>query len=151
MRKGKTSEAPILSQPTTKNIRGKIMKNRALNVVVASLITSFSNSLLAAQYVNDMNCSLNEGVTLPELLTLQGEWIAAARANGFEEGYRTAMVFPVYTETFSLPPREFIWRGYFRDGAQMGRLNDFFVTSPEWGSRFAAVMTCRGSSLWVMP
>lgn len=126
------------------------MKIRVLIVVIASLITSFSSNLLAAQYVNDFNCTVNEGYSVPQLVAFKQEYVAAAREiGGFDENYQVKLMIPIYNKKVAVPPKHFTWRGYFKDGAQMGQVNDWFLTQPEWGRKFGEVMTCEDASLWV--
>lgn len=126
------------------------MKIQKLKTTAAILALSFSSHAAAAQYVNDIFCSLKDDSTLPQVVAYQQEWMAAVREMGFDEEYQTAIVLPVYGEHSSVPPKKFIWRGYFKDGEQMGRLNDFYRTSPEWGAKLAEVMQCEGGSLWAI-
>ena len=121
---------------------------RAL-IVTLSII--FSCNLHAEQYVNDFKCTLNESHTIPQLLSFQAEYMAAAREAGFDENYYTEMLFPVYNDDTSTQPLHFIWRGHFKDSKQLGELLGWFVPNQEWVAKFGQIMECGSASLWTKP
>jgi hypothetical protein len=102
-----------------------------------------------AEYVNDFECKLNKGYTVPQLYAFQQEWMTAARKQGFTAAtYNTRIWFPAYNNETSTDPLFFVWRGTFADGAVLGRMLDYFPPS-EWAGKFAAVMNCGKASLWI--
>ena len=115
-------------------------------ICLLALFTSSAN----AAFVNDFNCTLNEGYDLPLLLQFQQEWMQAARENGFEDSYTTRVLLPVYNDDTRTKPLRFIWRGEFEDGEQFGRMLDWFLTDP-WALRFREVMECEEATLWLAP
>ena len=118
-------------------------------LILPTAIFLFSASV-RAEYVNDFHCYLHEGYTVPSLFEFQQEWMQAAKEKGFDETYRTRVLFPVYNAETSTDPVYFIWRGFFKDGAQWGRMSDWFLASP-WAAKFNEVMNCKSSSLWTAP
>ena len=104
-----------------------------------------------AELVNDFNCHLNDGYTVPKLYAFQQEWMAAARKHGFgEAAYKTRIYFPMYAEVTDTKPMFFVWRGSFSDGAVWGKMADWFPSS-EWANKFNEVMNCSKASLWIAP
>jgi hypothetical protein len=119
----------------------------AATAVLFALISPSSH----AEFVNDFNCTLNKGYTVPQLYAFQQEWMAAARKHAFDEAaYKTRLLFPVYSEATTTDPIFFVWRGTFSDGAVLGHMLDWFPTS-EWAGKFNQVMNCSKASLWLAP
>ena len=104
-----------------------------------------------AEFVNDFECTLNKGYTVPQLYAFQQEWMVAARKHGFDAAnYNTRLWFPAYNNDTRTDPMFFVWRGTFGDGIVLGKMLDWFPTS-EWAGKFAAVMNCGKASLWIAP
>ncbi len=122
--------------------------NKALTTILlaACVVTSSAH----AAFVNDFHCTLNEGHDLQKLFEFQQEWMQAARENGFDEGYETRVLLPVYNVDTRTEPLRILWRGEFKDGDQLGRMMDWFLTDP-WAARFRKVMECEEASLWFAP
>ena len=118
--------------------------------VLTTFLLSLFPCIANAAFVNDFNCTLNEGYDLPKLFEFQQEWMQAARENGFEEGYETRVLLPVYNDDTRTQPLSFVWRGEFKDGDQLGQMIDWFLTDP-WAVRFRQVMECEEASLWFAP
>ncbi len=121
--------------------------NKSLSLLVALL--ALLPLTARAELVNDFNCTLNKGYTVPQLYAFQAEWMTAARQHAFgAEAYKTRIYFPLYSDVTDTEPRFFVWRGEFKDGALLGKMLDWFPTS-EWANKFAQVMNCSKSSLWI--
>lgn len=120
-------------------------------VATIAALSAFMTSAAHAELVNDFNCTLNKGYTVPQLYAFQKEWMAAARKRGFDEAaYKTRIYFPLYAENIETEPMVFLWRGQFSDGAVWGRMTDWFTVS-EWTEKFALIMNCHKGSLWIAP
>jgi hypothetical protein len=121
-----------------------------LMAATVTLLT-FMATAAHAELVNDFNCHLNEGYTVPKLYAFQQEWMAAARKHGFDEAsYKTRVYFPMYAEVTDTKPMFFVWRGHFNNGATWGKMADWFPSS-EWANKFNEVMNCGKASLWIAP
>ena len=118
-------------------------------ILVTMALLCFGCSANAA-LVNDFDCALNEGYDLPKLLEFQQEWMQAARRQGFDESYKTRVLLPAYNDNTRTRPLNFTWRGEFRDGEQLGKMLDWFLTDP-WAGKFQQVMECESASLWWAP
>lgn len=114
------------------------------------LLLPIAPFLAHAELVNDFECTLNKGYDVQKLYAFQQEWMTAAHQQGFDERYRTRIWFPLYAGRTETDPLFFVWRGQFADGAMLGRMLDWFPTSP-WAERFAQVMNCGKASLWIAP
>jgi hypothetical protein len=123
--------------------------NRINSTLISIALTAVA-SHAAAEIVNDFECTLNAGYTVPQLYAFQQEWMSEARKRGFDEKYQTRIYFPLYNDVTTTEPMFFIWRGEFSGGEQFGRMIDWFPTS-EWAGKFAQVMNCAKSSLWIAP
>ena len=120
-------------------------------IVVTAAACALMIPVAKAELVNDFNCTLNKGYSVPQLYAFQQEWMAAARKHGFDEAaYKTRIYFPLYADNIETSPMVFLWRGQFSDGAVWGRMSDWFTVS-EWTGKFAEVMNCQKGSLWVAP
>ena len=133
-------------------LKFKLEKVYVMKKIILMLLVTFSMYSLTvkAELINDFNCSLNKGYTVPQLYKFQQEWMQAAVENGFDATYKTRVLFPLYAERTDTNPLYFIWRGYFKDGEQWGRMMDWFPASV-WTAKFMQVMECGSASLWNAP
>ena len=54
-------------------------------IVVTAAACALMIPVAKAELVNDFNCTLNKGFSVPQLYAFQQEWMAAARKHGFDE------------------------------------------------------------------
>ncbi len=120
-------------------------------LAIAAALLALSPLAAKAEVVNDFNCHLAKGYTVPQLYAFQQEWMAAARKQGFDEAsYKTRIYFPLYADVTDTDPMYFIWRGSFANGAVLGKMLDWFPASV-WAGKFTKVMNCGKASLWMAP
>ena len=100
-----------------------------------------------AEYVAYFNCRIADGYTLKDLEELRLEFMKAAKATGLGPGYQTHIMAPIFNDVMAPKPRHFRWRGRFTDGAEWGRLSDWFIGS-EFVEKFDKIMHCDEGSLW---
>ncbi len=118
-------------------------------LLAALAICCLSINVAHADYVNFFNCSIKDGHTVKDLKQLRLDFMQAVKEAGVAPGYKTEIMVPLYNDIMNSEPETYRWKGTYSDGAEWGRINDWFFTT-EWPSRFDKIANCNKASLWLL-